>query len=463
MHRRSWLVAAALAALGSLAGCGSSGSSTPAPAAQTITFPAIPSFDWSGGSATLTATASSGLAVTYAVQSGPCALSGATLTATAAGSCVVTANQAGNASWAAAAQQTQSVTITAPLPAVNAYSATAAAGDFITITVDRGAQTIAWVNATTLGSGTASYTVGADGALLVADPAAEITKAYEIPGVALVAKDKKAKDGTRSSPVFAWQKTPATKSQFKNMAANMFQFRNTGAFEIGCGAISLTGDSISHSLWMPEGAILPTPDVFSLALNWTIAATLPAGAGFSGVLLNDRPDGTIEFKGYKNGVQDGNPGTLFKAGQSWAIDVDNGPLFILDQAAGPAWDPARAGTYHVIGWKVTGLGLLLPGTPGFFEANVAVNAAGTFSWSDLAGTAMGSASLAPFNNDTELHGPGKVDLPCNGLFTFGTLGAAAGKSVIGFVGQTLFLGMVKADGSSPSTQEFIYGVGLKAP
>src|SRR5436305_11551707 len=63
---------------------------------QTITFPAIAPFSWNGGSATLSATASSGLAVTYSVQSGPCSVSGSTLTATAAGSCTIAADQAGD-------------------------------------------------------------------------------------------------------------------------------------------------------------------------------------------------------------------------------------------------------------------------------------------------------------------------------------------------------------------------------
>jgi Pro-kumamolisin, activation domain/Bacterial Ig-like domain (group 3) len=81
-------------------------------ASQTITFPAIASFGWSGGSATLAATASSGLAVTYSLVSGPCSISGSTVTATAAGSCTIAADQAGNANFTAALQATQTVTVT---------------------------------------------------------------------------------------------------------------------------------------------------------------------------------------------------------------------------------------------------------------------------------------------------------------------------------------------------------------
>jgi hypothetical protein len=80
-------------------------------ATQGITFPPIASFRWLGGSATLTATASSGLDVSYAVVSGPCAVAGRTLTATSSGICVVAANQAGNGEYSAAAQVTQTAAI----------------------------------------------------------------------------------------------------------------------------------------------------------------------------------------------------------------------------------------------------------------------------------------------------------------------------------------------------------------
>ena len=78
---------------------------------QTITFPAITPFSWYQGSATLAATASSGLTVAYAVSSGPCSLAGNVLTASSPGTCLVTASQSGNASFLPAAQQSQSITI----------------------------------------------------------------------------------------------------------------------------------------------------------------------------------------------------------------------------------------------------------------------------------------------------------------------------------------------------------------
>ena len=79
-------------------GCGSSysaQSTTTGTTAQTITFGALPGVTDGVAPITLTATASSGLPVSYAVT-GPATVSGSTLTVTGAGSVTVTASQAGN-------------------------------------------------------------------------------------------------------------------------------------------------------------------------------------------------------------------------------------------------------------------------------------------------------------------------------------------------------------------------------
>ncbi|MGC9197675.1 MAG: hypothetical protein ACP5E5_01920 [Acidobacteriaceae bacterium] len=83
-------------------------------ASQTITFatvtpPAV------GSTTTLTATASSGLAVSFtASPSTVCTVSGDTLTAVSAGTCMVTASQPGDSAYAAATSVPQTITISAP-------------------------------------------------------------------------------------------------------------------------------------------------------------------------------------------------------------------------------------------------------------------------------------------------------------------------------------------------------------
>ena len=79
-------------------------------ASQTIFFGALAAQVYGASPLTLTATASSGLPVTYAVT-GPAAVSGSRLSITGAGSVTVTASQAGNATYAAAPSVSQSFTV----------------------------------------------------------------------------------------------------------------------------------------------------------------------------------------------------------------------------------------------------------------------------------------------------------------------------------------------------------------
>jgi hypothetical protein len=85
-----------------------------APASQTITFTA-PASGSVGGSALLHPSASSGLAVSLSVDRtttiGSCSLSGDTVHYLRTGSCVIDANQAGNADYSAAPQVQQSVQV----------------------------------------------------------------------------------------------------------------------------------------------------------------------------------------------------------------------------------------------------------------------------------------------------------------------------------------------------------------
>jgi hypothetical protein len=102
---------------------------------QTITFPAIPDHVFGDAPFTLSATASSGLAVTYTVTSGPATVLGNTVTLTGAGTVVIQVAQAGNASYAAATPVTQSFIV---LPAVLALTSITPAGGLL----NAGATTI---------------------------------------------------------------------------------------------------------------------------------------------------------------------------------------------------------------------------------------------------------------------------------------------------------------------------------
>ncbi|WP_198170171.1 heparin lyase I family protein [Mucilaginibacter arboris] len=78
---------------------------------QTITFAALPSKTTSDTPFTLSATASSGLAVSFSVISGPATISDSTVTLTGEGSVIVEASQAGNSVYNAATGVIQSFTV----------------------------------------------------------------------------------------------------------------------------------------------------------------------------------------------------------------------------------------------------------------------------------------------------------------------------------------------------------------
>jgi hypothetical protein len=119
---------------------------------QTINFPAIAA-QASGTTLALTATASSGLPVTYSASTtGVCTVSGTTATLLAAGTCTITASQAGNATYAAATSVSQNFTVTAASAPVGVTLApvTLAQGNYNAFTVSiTGASTAP----TTLGLG----------------------------------------------------------------------------------------------------------------------------------------------------------------------------------------------------------------------------------------------------------------------------------------------------------------------
>jgi len=100
---------------------------------QSISFTSIaPTNAVVGGSYTVAAVASSGLAVNFSSSStSVCVVSGSTATFVGAGTCVIDGNQAGDADYAAAPQATQSFTVgspTTPVPSAGSYRLVASDG-----------------------------------------------------------------------------------------------------------------------------------------------------------------------------------------------------------------------------------------------------------------------------------------------------------------------------------------------
>lgn len=91
---------------------------------QAITFASPGTVTYGVSPITLTASAGSGLAVTYSVTSGPATVSSGVLTITGAGSVTVQATQAGNGNWQAASPVSVTFTVN---PAALTVTATPAA------------------------------------------------------------------------------------------------------------------------------------------------------------------------------------------------------------------------------------------------------------------------------------------------------------------------------------------------
>lgn len=88
---------------------------------QTITFGAAPGIVV-GGTGTISATASSGLAVSFSsLTPGVCSVSGSTVSGLVAGNCTIAANQAGSTSINAAAQVTQTIVVASSFASVIEY------------------------------------------------------------------------------------------------------------------------------------------------------------------------------------------------------------------------------------------------------------------------------------------------------------------------------------------------------
>jgi len=95
---------------------------TIAQANQTITFAALPNKTFGDGDFSISATASSGLTVSF-TASGQCTVTGTNVHLTSAGSCLITASQSGDANYNPATSVAQSFTSVPMLFATPTYYA----------------------------------------------------------------------------------------------------------------------------------------------------------------------------------------------------------------------------------------------------------------------------------------------------------------------------------------------------
>jgi hypothetical protein len=71
-------------------------------------------------------------------------------------------------------------------PSSRVYHGTASVGDFMNITIDSSAQTIAYTDVSNGDSGSVPFTVNSDGTYTLTDPKGNLVAAYEVPNYAMV-------------------------------------------------------------------------------------------------------------------------------------------------------------------------------------------------------------------------------------------------------------------------------------
>ena len=158
--------------------------------AQTIDFPEIAA-QVATNTVTLSATATSGLEVTFAVTSGPATLGSNMLTFTGAGTVVVTASQSGGGNYAAAADVTQAFSVTLARQEITfgaipdqsvtdtvALEATASSGLEISYTVS-GPATLTGTTLSFTGAGTVTVTAHQAGNAIWA-AAEDVARTFEV-------------------------------------------------------------------------------------------------------------------------------------------------------------------------------------------------------------------------------------------------------------------------------------------
>jgi hypothetical protein len=289
---------------------------------------------------------------------------------------------------------------------VRAYNGTASVGDFLTISIDSSAHTIAYKNYTNGETGTVPYTVNADGTYTITDPSGNLLSAYEVPGSVLMVEAANAGPGRDTAALItAIESAPASINTFAGQSFNYLQFRTaSGGLELGTVTIDAQGN-ITHDGYWPYG-------VFSQSLF--------GGGSFSASSIQEDASGAFftinesSSTDYVFGTQNG----------FFVVDTGNGTLLGLPKASSKNFDASRAGTYTAIFYEKadaqTGQGNIETGTPSEGKVTVTIASNGQMTITDSQNSTLATGTLAAVADTPYLYDgtPGKLSDPCNGMFTF---------------------------------------------
>ncbi len=340
-----------------------------------------------------------------------------------------------------------SINATAP----RVYNGTASVGDFLNITLDPVAHTIAYTNHSNGDTGTVPYTVNSDGTYTLADPNGNLVAAFEVPDYAmLIQAAKTGPNHDQPSLITAVQSGQISVATWANHSYNYMQFRTAaGGVEIGSVALDANGTASVQHFW-PYGAY---------------NGSSFGGGMFDSSLFQNDPSGTF-LK-----LSDGNGGFDYVFGTAngvFAVDTNNGAILGLQKAAIKNFDPTFAGTYKAIFYEKTGahsgIGNVETGTPSLGKSTMVIDATGQIAVQDALGATLLQAQLTPVADAAYLVGTGELTDPCFGLFTFRLTTANSQRDVfVTFQDRSVLFSSFST--SLPwqpgNTYDYLYGVGLK--
>ena len=343
-----------------------------------------------------------------------------------------------------------------PTGAIRAYNGTASVGDFLTISVDSNARTIAYKNYTNGETGTVPYTVNADGSYTIADPQGNLISAYEVPGSVMAIEAANAGPNRDTvALITAIESVPVTIQNFEGRAFNYTQFRtNNGGVEIGTG--SMDGNGNTTGSYYDPGAIMWTPPNYfgNVSASGNTATEDPSGNFFT--ITDQTKSETMTVFGTQNGL--------------FAMDGTGGAVIGLPQASSKDFDPSVAGTYNAIYYEKANAQMqnnVEVGTPLEGKATVTVTAGGGVTITDVQSkTTLAIGTLVAIADDTDLYDgtANKLSSPCNGLFTFVTTTSSLHQETfLAFQSNAVIFSSFET--ALPlvnnGTYTYFYGVGLK--
>lgn len=391
------------------------------PTTQTVAFGTLPSTITVGTPVSLSATASSGLPVTYSIVSGAATLSGSSLTATAAGSITVRATQAGNGNYAAASadavltvgKQSQTISFAA-LPDVKTdaapitLSATASSGLPVSFALLSGPATLSGSTLTLTGkmgtvvvkasqAGNSAYGAAADvvrnfavgsttvAPTIVSQPSSVSVQTGSSATFTVVATGTPA-------PTYQWRKNGAAISGANSASYTVSKAQTTDA---GSYDVVVTNSAGSVTSSVARLTVSATPTAPTITSQLRAVTVLVGRSATLAVTATGVPDPTYRWLKDGNAIT-GATGTAYTVASATAGDAGTYSV-VVSNSAGSVTSSGAA--LRVIGKSYAGSYFGTIGSIGFFAIQIGDDNTGTFlGYLSSTGTPFISLSVSVDDN-----------------------------------------------------------------